>query len=353
VDVGGVKVGLLQGGSQCGIALNPLSMTLSPAAQQASIGISVSPADCTWQASGAATWLQATGAAASGTGNGSFAFTTLPNPTNTRTATLDVCANSYCTAALINQLGFGHSPSEMPSISSVVNAASGQLGISGNGFVTILGNNFSTTSDTWDGKAAGGQLPTVLAGTQVTIGFWPCYISFISPAQINCLMYPYYPPLQSAPVEVLTASGGSMAQTQLSDTAPAFFTLSIGGATYAIGTIGNSYTLIAPENSISGLDSRPAKAGDILQLYVNGLGVTSPDVPAGQVPSIPYPVSNLGDVLVMINGQLAQVLFAGVTSPGLYQLNVVVPDGLPLGRQLIRVKRGSQLSPDGIYLSCQ
>ena len=68
----------------------------------------------------------------------------------------------------------------------------------------------------------------------------------------------------------------------------------------------------------------PVKAGEILELFGVGFGPTNPAVPSGQIfmgqaPTV-YPVT------ITIGGVPASVSFAGVTSAGLYQFNVIVPN---------------------------
>src|SRR5438309_684258 len=85
--------------------------------------------------------------------------------------------------------------------------------------------------------------------------------------------------------------------------------------------------MLAPTGALgSGALSRPAKSGDILELFATGFGPTSPMPPAGQVFFGAYPTAT--PVRVMIGGTNAIVLWAGLTAAGLYQLNVTVPAGL-------------------------
>lgn len=80
--------------------------------------------------------------------------------------------------------------------------------------------------------------------------------------------------------------------------------------------------------------TNPAHAGEILVIYTTGLGEVVPPIPAGT----PAPVDSLrptaSPVTVTIGGVNApQVLFAGLAPgfTGLYQVNVVVPEGVTPG----------------------
>ena len=80
--------------------------------------------------------------------------------------------------------------------------------------------------------------------------------------------------------------------------------------------------------------ANPARAGEILTLYASGLGPTTPAVDLGQ----PFPqtatLSKVNSpVEVMVNGQSAEVLYAG-GYPGAvdaYQVNFRVPSGVASG----------------------
>jgi hypothetical protein len=69
--------------------------------------------------------------------------------------------------------------------------------------------------------------------------------------------------------------------------------------------------------------SASAKAGDILSLYGTGFGAANSAPATGAVFSGAYETSSA--VTVTIGGLAAQVLWAGLIGPGLYQINVVVP----------------------------
>jgi uncharacterized protein (TIGR03437 family) len=89
--------------------------------------------------------------------------------------------------------------------------------------------------------------------------------------------------------------------------------------------------------------STPAKPNETVILYANGFGPTSVPVVSGSVSQSgtlsPLPV-------VKIGGLPATVQFAGLVSPGLYQLNVVVPAAAPDGdNALTATYNGSSVQP--------
>jgi uncharacterized protein (TIGR03437 family) len=83
--------------------------------------------------------------------------------------------------------------------------------------------------------------------------------------------------------------------------------------------------------------SAPARAGETISLYATGLGAVQPPVSTGQAARSLSTV--IGTVEVRIGGRPATVAFAGLAPGfvGLYQINVVVPAGLPAGEAALEV----------------
>jgi uncharacterized protein (TIGR03437 family) len=83
----------------------------------------------------------------------------------------------------------------------------------------------------------------------------------------------------------------------------------------------------------------PAIRGKVAVLYANGLGPVT-NTPATGGPSSGTSLSRTTELpVVTVGGQQAQVLFSGLTpqTVGLYQINIVVPDGAPAGLQPLTV----------------
>jgi uncharacterized protein (TIGR03437 family) len=153
----------------------------------------------------------------------------------------------------------------------------------------------------------------------------------VSPAQINFLM-PTDIGVGSAQIKVTDNALASTAVTAtVTATAPAFFTLATDATT------GNAFiaaehangSIAAPASLISGVTSTPFNAGETMMLFATGLGVTNPAAPNGQLLSTALPLA--ATPTVTIGTQTAQVTFAGLIGPGLYQLNVVLPSGTSAG----------------------
>jgi len=77
----------------------------------------------------------------------------------------------------------------------------------------------------------------------------------------------------------------------------------------------------------------PAKAGDILVIYCDGLGATNPAVADGVGSPLSPLAQTSSPVTVSVGGQNAPVLFAGLVPGfvGLYQVNAILPDGVTPG----------------------
>jgi len=189
-----------------------------------------------------------------------------------------------------------------PSITAVVNAASSLPGIADGSWVSIFGTNLSTTTRGWQSSDfVAGNLPTTLDGVSVAIGGLPAALSYISPTQLNVQA-----PLtgQTGPVSVVVTNNSQSTATSaaVSRNAPGVFVFGPGGNKYAAAIIWNSsgtYEYLGPAGLFgSALTTRPARPGDILEIYATGLGPTNPPVPAGAVFSGSAPLVDSATVTI-------------------------------------------------------
>ncbi len=93
--------------------------------------------------------------------------------------------------------------------------------------------------------------------------------------------------------------------------------------------------------------------GDYLQLYANGLGPTNPVPSSGVVLPTYYPLDDLSRVKITIGGRDAAVLFAGLVSAGLYQVNVQVPSGVGIGELPVVMFVDGRHTQEGVTLNFQ
>jgi hypothetical protein len=77
----------------------------------------------------------------------------------------------------------------------------------------------------------------------------------------------------------------------------------------------------------------------------------NPAVPAGQAFSGAAPTTN--PVTLRINNVSVTPMFAGLSSAGLYQLNLTVPSGLGTGDVSLQASVGGVQTPSGVVISLQ
>ena len=131
------------------------------------------------------------------TGSQTFEFNWTPPATDSGSVDFYVAGNAannsddntgdfiYSTKVTVTPAG---ATSQMPAISSggVTNAANAKAGVVAGSWITIYGQNFTTSTRSWRGdEIVNGVLPTSLDGVSVTVNGKPAAISFISPGQIN------------------------------------------------------------------------------------------------------------------------------------------------------------------------
>lgn len=238
------------------------------------------------------------------------------------------------------------STANLPVVTSVLNAASGAATMEAGSWITIAGTNLATAPATWDTAIIGNVYPTTLGGTTVAIDGKPAPISFASPTQINALV-PATNTLGSVSVVVSNANGtGAPGTLTLAPASPGLFTFSQNQGRYAAGIVLDSggFEYLGPTGLLgSTVQSRPAKAGDSIQIYGTGFGPTVTPLNPELSASVAYPLAHTGPDItlplaqVTIGGVPAQLQFCGIVAPGLYQINAVVPPGLTPGDQPVKV----------------
>jgi uncharacterized protein (TIGR03437 family) len=221
----------------------------------------------------------------------------------------------------------------VPTITSVAMATGAASGIQNNSWITINGTNFGTAQTTWDSAIVGNVFPTTLGGVTVSVNGKPAPVSFVSATQINALA-PNDATLGPVDVIVSNAVGSSKATSvQMNPSAPGFFTFAGGKyiAALVLDSAGAS-TFLAPAGALgTGVTSRAAKAGETVVLYGTGFGRTVTQLATNIAASAAAPLAHTGGdntlpiQTMTIGGTAATVSFAGMVFPGLYQLNVVVP----------------------------
>jgi len=219
-------------------------------------------------------------------------------------------------------------------------------------WISIWGGNLASATTVWNGNFA-----TSLGGTSVQIDGKAAYPSFVSPRQIN-LQVPDDTTNITVPVVVTTAIGTVSSTVILGQFGPSFALLdakhvagiilrSNGSGAYGGGT----YDILGPTGSSLGYPTVAAKAGDTIELFAVGLGPTNPAVPAGQVFSGKAPTTN--PINLLINNVSVTPSFAGLSSAGLYQINLTVPAGLGTGDLTLVATVSRNPTQTGVAISLQ
>ncbi len=219
----------------------------------------------------------------------------------------------------------------VPTISAggVVDAAAGKTPIAPGSYVSIYGANL-TENYTDSVTYAPYALPLTMDG--VTVSFdvpsakisVPGHLTFVSPGQVN-VQVPWELQGQTSAQVKVTLYGysyGNVVSVPLADTAPAFF------------DIGGGIAAARDQNGAVVTAANPVKRGQVVSLFMNGLGPVTNGPASGEFASTTaLTYTKAQDTAVTIGGQPAQVLFTGLAPsfPGLYQVNAIVPTGISAG----------------------
>jgi len=230
---------------------------------------------------------------------------------------------------------------QAPSVNDggVVDAASFTRPTAPGSIVSIFGTNFASA------LAQGSSVPlsTSLGGVSVSFNGIAAPLFFVSSGQINAQL-PSGLTGTTASV-VVTSSGGASAarMIQLNQATPGIFTIPPGGAQGAV-FFANTLTLVA---SVAPpgfqIEARPARPGDILTIFANGLGPLDTPVQDGRNTldrlrnTATRPAVTVGGLPVPDG----DILFSGLTPQfvALYQINFRMPPGVTPGNAVpIRIR---------------
>jgi uncharacterized protein (TIGR03437 family) len=194
--------------------------------------------------------------------------------------------------------------SAAPRIQAVVNAADMNTSVAPGGLISVFGKDLSPVNL----ATREIPLPTALGDSCLTVNGMPVPMIFVSPAQINAQL-----PFQAnGNVTLILRTPGGVSDNYnlvIQPTAPSVFRTPVEGYDAAIPTI------VRNANSTIATTSNPVHRGDVLTVYLTGLGQTSPAVQAGlPAPSDPLAIS-LVEPRVELGGVALPVQFAGLT-PG-------------------------------------
>ena len=173
--------------------------------------------------------------------------------------------------------------------------------------------------------------PTSLAGVQVSVNNIPAPLYYVTPNQIAAIV-PYG--LGSATyAKIQVTNSGTVSNTAwqlIKQVTPGVLTQTQNG----IGSAGATHS-----NGAVITSANPSTAGEVVAIYLTGLGAVAPpilDGAAGSVTPLSYAINPIS---AMVGGKSAPVSFAGLAPSlsGLYQLNVTIPSGLTTGDAMLTV----------------
>ncbi len=326
-------------------ALNGCTYEISPSATSAAAGGSslpilvVTQGGCSYQVLATDSFVKPA-ASATGTAVISVAFTA--NSGAARSTTIEVAGQPIT----ITQAAV------LPTIQAIVDSWDYTAGVAPGAWVTITGTALAGAQpQTWNLNGA-QQLPTMLGGVAVTFNGTPAALYYVSATQINALVPSS---VQPGAVSVVVQSNGVSSSSfpiVATATLPSIYALpnATGSAFFVTAALQGTGFLVG-NSAVDPRVLRAAHPGDILDLYMGGLGATAEPANfiTNRVFAGAYPVS--ANVSATVGGDQAQVLFAGLTSPGLYLVRIALPLDLAAGPQPIRISAGGGQTNSSLVLA--
>lgn len=231
--------------------------------------------------------------------------------------------------------------------SGVVDGASAQPGAVTPGKIVVLyGSRIGPASLTQSTPAGGGKISNTLADTQVLFDGVAAPLLYASSGQVAAIV-PYAVDGQSG-TQMQVKTGGLASDPialPVTQAAPSIFSVNLSGAGPAAVLNEDGVTV----NSAS----TPAAKGSIISIYATGEGQTAPGGVDGLIAgSAPLPKPKL-PVTARIDGQSAEVLYAGAAPgqvAGLLQVNLRIPAGVSSGTVPIEIQVGDAKSQAGMTI---
>jgi uncharacterized protein (TIGR03437 family) len=223
-------------------------------------------------------------------------------------------------------------PPPRPVVSQVVNAADGGPGVAPGGLIVISGEALAGGS----ASAPGLPLPFTLGGTSVTVGGVAIPLLRVSPTEI----------LGQLPFTVLGPVSLVVRTSRVNSDPFALVVQPFAPAIFRTGQAGENTrlaTVIRARNNDFVNFTNPIHPGDVITIYLTGLGRVAPGVTLGEgAPSDPLALA-ITTPVVSIDGFQLAVDFAGLVpgAVGLYQINARVPDNIPsIAQATLEIRQG-------------
>jgi uncharacterized protein (TIGR03437 family) len=238
-------------------------------------------------------------------------------------------------------------------VGGVVDPWTYSQGVAPGGWVALFGSAMASQTAVWN-PPAGGDLPTMLGGVQVLINGTPAVLNYVSPTLVNILV-----PLSTVAgvATVVVVRDGvpyPAPPLQVSKASPAIYSLGVANSTppkFYVTAVAPLTGELVGNPALDSRTKRGAKAGETIDLYCIGLGATNPLPPAntnfaGAYALVETPIVKLGSAMI-------QPVFAGLTTPGLYLVRIVVPMGIAPGDLPVSLVTSGGTSRDNVILRIQ
>jgi uncharacterized protein (TIGR03437 family) len=204
----------------------------------------------------------------------------------------------------------------------------------------------------------GANAPTSLDGISVSINGKPAYVWYLSPTQLN-VQAPEDSTTGNVAITVTnckaTSSQFEIARRSIAPGLLAPSTYTSGGKQYLITTFASdgAYVLSTSLGASFGLNSRPAKPGDVIIAYGIGFGDVTPSILPGVIAQQSNALTN--PVAFSFGSTSASLEYSGLAGGfvGLYEFYITVPFGLANGDYEISVTQNGVALPQTLYLTVQ
>ncbi len=203
---------------------------------------------------------------------------------------------------------------------------------------------------------SGANAPTTLDGISVSINGKPAYVWYVSSTQLN-VQAPEDVAIGTIPITVTNCKATSQAfafsRRMLAPGFLATANYTAGGTHYMVATFASdgAYVLNTSTGAELGINSRPAKPGDLIIAYGIGFGEVSPSI----LPGVIVQQSNalVNPITVLFESTNAALSYSGLAGGfiGLYEFYITVPTNLANGDYQINVTQNGIAVPQTMYLT--
>ncbi len=256
-------------------------------------------------------------------GNGSYSATWVPSATGPVNVTVRATSGSMSASAVYSGKVATNNVLTVPPNGAVNNLYSQAGAPLAPGTITaIYGSGLTSGAGGSPGKL---PLVTSFQGTSVLIGGIPAPLYYTSAGQLNVQLPAELTPNQA--YSMLVSVDGAISIPQ---------NLIVGSTTPGVAAFPDG-RLIAQHTDVKATlvdATAPAKAGETLVMYLDGMGATMPAVASGAAAPGAEPLARVVNTPeVTVDGAPAAIVYAGLTpfAVGLYQIDFTVPASAKTG----------------------